>query len=339
MSNRLKILLVLVSIFTALTLGTAGYMIIEEQSFSQSLYMTVITITSVGYGEMFELSPAGRLLTMVLCVVGLLVMVGSVTLLTSTLIEAQLPLIWQQNRMKRRINELDNHIIVCGAGDMAQVIVEELVNNDQPFVVIEEDPDVYEELLESHPDIAAYHGDATVDETLLEVGIEQARGLISTLPSDEENLFVCLAARELNRDLQIVTRIDEQSNRKRMRKAGADGVISPRVTGGRRMANLVLHPEILSFMDVIHDDQTGSYQLSRIPIRADSPFEGQTLAEASIPDKTGLIVISRLAEEADQPEFNPTSSTRLSAGDTLIVLGKPDQIDQLRELTHQSGSS
>ncbi len=339
MSNRLKILLVLVSIFTALTLGTAGFMIIEGQPFSQSLYMTVITITSVGFSEIFELSPEGRSLTMVLCVVGLLVMVGSVTLLTSILIESQLPLIWQQNRMTRRINELENHIIVCGAGDMAQVIVEEMEMDDHPFVVVEKDIDVFEQLLEFHPDIAAYHGDATDDETLLEAGIERARGLISTLPSDAENLFVCLAARELNSDLQIVTRIDEQSNRKRMKKAGADGVISPRVTGGRRMANLVLHPEILSFMDIIHDDETGTYQLARIPVGPDSPFEGQTLAEASIPDKTGLIVISRLAQEQGHPEFNPTSSTRLNAGDTLVVLGKQEQIDQLRALTNQTGSS
>lgn len=338
MSNRFKIQLVFVAVLLSLSLGTAGYMIIEGQPFLPSLYMTVITITSVGFGQEFELTTPGYLLTMTLCVVGLIVMIGSVTLLTSTLVEAQLPLIWQQNRMNRRIKQLDNHIIICGAGDMAHVIIEELKQNDREFVVIEKDLDVFEELLEFHPEVAAYHGDATDDDALLEVGIERAAGLISTLPTDAENLFVCLAARELNQDLQIVTRIDEQSNRKRMEKAGANGVISPRVTGGLRMANLVLHPEIVSFMDVIHQDQSGMYQLAEVTIDASSALADQTLAEASIPDKTGLIVISRHPADSRKPEFNPTSSTRLKAGDRLVVLGNADQIDRLRDFTTEGKS-
>lgn len=334
MSNRFKIQIVLLIVLLAISLGTLGYIVIEGESFFTSLYMTVITITSVGYGEMFELSTAGRILTMLLCVIGLIVMFGSVALLTSTLVEAQLPLIWQQNRMNQRIKQLDNHIIICGAGDMAHVIMDEMVQNDQDFVVVEKDLDVFEELLEFHPNIAAFHGDATDDDILLEVGIERANGLISTLPTDAENLFVCLAARELNQDLQIVTRIDEQSNRKRMEKAGANGVISPRVTGGVRMANLVLQPEIVSFMDVIHQDRSGTYQLAEVLIHENSSLEGKTLAEASIPDKTGLIVISRQAANNEKPEFNPTSSTRLNAGDKLIVLGNSGQIEQLRGFTN-----
>ncbi len=336
MRNRTKIELVIGSIFLAIALGTLGYMLIEGQPFFPSLYMTVITITSVGFGHVFETSVPGTLLTMVLAVAGLMVMVGSVTLLTSTLIEAQLPIILQKNRMRDRVNQLDDHIIICGSGSVAHAVIEEMQKNDQPIGVIEKDQNVYEELLEEYPDIAALHGDATDDEVLEEAGIGRAIGLISTLSTDAENLFVCLTARELNDDLQIVTRVNNPSNMERMEKAGADRVISPRVTGGQRMANLVLQPEVLSFLDIIEKDETGSYELGRIPVHEDSPFEGQTLAEASIPDKTGLIVISRIGRDTSRPEFNPTSSTRLRAGDRLVVLGKPDQVTKLRELTNQT---
>ncbi len=317
-----------------IVIGTIGFARLPGWSVSDGFYMTMITITSVGYGEVRPLDEGGRLFATVL-------LVGSVTalgiwfaLITATIVELDLAHTFRKRRIMKRLEQLSGHVIICGAGRMGRQVVMEMAKARVPFVVIEIDPDRAEEIRELDESALVVEADATLDDTLVTAGIGRARGLVAALSADTDNVFVCLTARDLQPSLQIVARAYDENARSKLRKAGADHVVSPNITGGIRMASVLLRPQVMSFLDVVTRSEDMDLLLEEVGVPEDSPLSGHTLAEAEIPQKTGLIVLA-IKHGGDRGAsflYNPGSNEMVRAGDTLIVLGGPDQLDSLRRV-------
>jgi voltage-gated potassium channel len=323
--------------FTGLLLfGTLGYMGIEEWEWGDSLYMTVITLTAVGYDEVHPLSPTGRIFTSFILAGGITGLGLWVAFLTSFVVELDLTPVLRRRRTEKEIKKMRNHVIVCGAGRTGSQVMEELLVAGESFVVIERDRAKVEEIQELLPDLVVVEGDATIDHFLEEAGVQKARGLIACLSADTDNLFVCLTARDLRSDLEIVARAYEEETVPKLYRAGANHVVSPNASGAIRMAAFMLRPSVVSFLDVATRSPDLTLRLEQETVTETSPLAAQTLADARIPQNTGLIVIALRkrnpegAEEAYSYVFNPVATTRLDPGDIMIVLGAPEQIRSLR---------
>ncbi len=325
--------LAILAFFVLLTaVGTVGYMAIEGWSFPDAIYMTAITLTSVGYEEVHPLSPAGQNFTMGLLAGGITGVGIWFALLTALIVEFDLGDVMRKWRHSREIDKLKDHVIICGAGRTGRQVVEELVVAGQPFIVIERDQQNVTSLYDLLPDLQVIHGDATLDHNLEAAGVRQAKSLVSALSADADNLFVCLSARHLNPDLLIVARAHEEQSMDKMFRAGADRVVSPNVSSAIQMASFIVRPSVMSLLDVTTHSAELSLRLEQATIPRGSSLAGRTLSDAAIPQRTGLIVIA-VEKEVDgnrQFLFNPPATTTLDAGDEMIVLGEPDQIETLR---------
>jgi voltage-gated potassium channel len=314
--------------------GTAGYVVLEDWSFADALYMTVITLTAVGYEEVRPLTSTGRTFTMVLLGGGITWMGIWFALITSLLVELDLTHVFRRRRLKRDIEKLEDHVIVCGAGRTGRQVIHELETLKSPWVAVEKDPVRVEAFGTAHPDGLMIEGDATHDDTLIRAGLHRARGLVACLSSDTDNLFICLSARDLKPDLTIVARAYEEETLDKLYRAGATHVVSPNVSGAIRMASVLVRPSVVSFLDIATRSSDLALRMEQAAIPAHSPLAGRTLAEARIPQETGLIVIA-MRKGGSGPEgrfvFNPVADTRLEPDDELIVLGRLEQIQQLRE--------
>ncbi|MFQ5538589.1 MAG: potassium channel family protein [Gemmatimonadota bacterium] len=322
-------------VFAALTvLGTAGYIIIEDANVWDAVYMTVITLTAVGYDEVIPLTPAGRTYTMVLLLAGLTWMGVWFALTTSLIVELDLKDVLRRRRIMSRIEKMKDHVIVCGAGRTGRQVAQELDSMQSPYVLIERDPNNIGAVLEFLPDAVILEGDATHDHVLLEAGLLRARGLVTCLSADTDNLFVCLSARDLAAKVKIVARAYEEETMDKLYRAGADQVVSPNVSSAIRMASVVLRPSVVSFLDIATRSSDLSLRLEQVSVSPEAPVAGQTLAEARIPQRTGFIVIAIRKKERVGHEFlfNPVADTRLEPGDEVIVLGQTEQIEKLRSL-------
>ena len=267
-----------------LLMGTVAYRFIEQWDWFNSFYMAVTTVSSVGFMEVEPLSPGGRVFTMLLivfAVTGLGIWWG---LTTALIVELDLGGVLRRRRIMRKVSELTNHFIVCGGGRMGRVVVEELYTTGKPFVVIERDAARASAILEQFPGILLIADDATKEHTLTEAGIERASGLAACLTDDAENLLLCLTARGMRSDMTIVARAAYQESLDKLRRAGADHVMSPIVTGGIRIASMLLRPSVVSYLDVA---TTGAdemaLRLEETDIPQSSPLVGRSLSEAKIP--------------------------------------------------------
>lgn len=324
---RKKLILAAMLILCIISFGTVGYMSIEGWRFIDALYMTVITLSTVGYREVHALSERGILFTVMLIVSG----VGTVLYALSTgaqiVLEGELQEIFGRKRLEKKISELKNHYIVCGYGRMGKIICRELKEKNIKFVVIEKKPDA----LEERGDMLILEGDATRDEILRKVGIERAKGLISVLTTDAENLFVVLSARELNPKLFIVARAGEEGSEQKLMRAGADRVVSPYHIGGLRIAHTVLKPAVVDFIEFATKSGNIDLQIEEIPIREDSKLAGLTLDECGIGRELGIIIVAIKKPTGDM-RFNPTFRTSIKAGDTLIALGEVSKLKILKDM-------
>lgn len=322
---------------TVILLGTLGYMGIEGWGPGDSLYMTVITLTAVGYDEVHPLSPGGRIFTGFILAGGITGLGLWFAFLTSFIVELDLAHAFRDRKLKKVIGKMEKHVIVCGAGRTGKQVVEELLTAGETFVVIERKRTLVEEIQVLLPDIPIIEGDATVDHFLEEAGIAEARGLITCLSADTDNLFVCLTARDLRKDIEIVARAYEEETVPKLYRAGADHVVSPNASGAIRMASFMLRPSVVSFLDVATRSPDLTLRLEQETVHASSPVAGQTLMDARIPQNTGLIVIALRKKNPEDAEeeysyvYNPVASTRLEPGDIMIVLGSPEQIQKLRK--------
>ncbi len=324
---RIKLLLAFLLIFLVISFGTLGYMFIEGWTLLDSLYMTIITLASVGYKEVHDLSFNGKMFTIVLIIGGVGTVAYALTAGAKIILEGELLDVFGRRRLEKKINELKDHYIICGYGRMGKIICRELQEKHMKFVVIEKNPD----LIAEKGDVLLVKGDATRDEILKEIHIEKAKGLISVLPTDAENLFVVLSARGLNPSLSIVARAGEEGSEQKLLRAGADKVVSPYHIGGLRIAHTVLKPAVVDFIEFATKSGNIDLQMEEIKIQEASQLAGLTLDECGIGRELGIIVVAIKKADGDL-KFNPTFRSTIHAGDTLIALGEISKLNLLEDM-------
>ena len=305
-----------------------GYSILEGWPIVDSLYMTIITMTTVGYGEVRPLSEYGRLFTIGLIITSIGIVGYVFSALTAFVVEGEVRQIIRGRKMDKQIAKLKNHIILCGIGRTGLHIAEEFYRTHTPFVVIEQDEEALE-ALSRFQDILHLQRDATQDETLLLAGIKQARGLVTTLREDKDNVFVVLCARSLNPDLRIIARLVEDKNEELLRKAGADHIVSPDAIGGIRMASVMLRPTVVAFLDEILRVTGQTLRMEEMQVDDFPALLNRSLGEVNIRKRTGALVVA-IKSFKHGYQFNPGAQTILRSGDILIVIGTEDQVDPER---------
>ncbi len=319
--------LALLSLLTLVGVGTLGYVLIEGMSWIDALYMTIITLTTVGFGEVQPLSPRGRLFTIGLIVVGVGLAAWALRSAVEIMLGDRFWLTVTQRRMKGRLASLRDHYIVCGYGRMGHQIVRDLRARREPFVVIDSSSQVAEEMLEQG--ILHIFGDATNDSVLKQAGVQRARGLVAVLDTDADNVLVVLTARGLNPNLLIVARASNEVAEDKLRRAGADRVVSPYVIGGHRLALALVQPVVHDFLNhVFHigeSQEAHNVEIGEVHVKKGSPLAGQTLVECDLRKLYHLTVIA--VQELDGTFiFTPDASYRIREGETLIVIGPPESI-------------
>jgi voltage-gated potassium channel len=307
--------------------GVVGYATIENWSLIDSLYMTVITITTVGYAEVHPLSNTGRIFSIFLIVGGVSGALYVLSGMVGYIIEGHLGATLGRRRMQTSIAKLKEHFILCGYGRVGQEIARTLVEEDVPFVIIDKDRDsIASAEKDGHLHILA---DATSDEVLKEAGIERARGLISAVGSDSDNVFITLSARGLHPELFIETRAASSEAEAKLKKAGADRVISPYSIGARRMAELALRPAVVDFIDTVIRRRGQELQMENITINRDSAMVGVTVEETRRRTKAAILAISK---KGGKLLTNPPEGEVINGGDRLIALGTREQLAVLEEI-------
>ncbi|MBP8974446.1 MAG: NAD-binding protein [Anaerolineae bacterium] len=307
--------------------GTAGYVLLEGWDLLDALYMTVITMATVGYAETRPLSDSGRIFTIGLIVASISIAGYAISTIISFVVEGEFYRALRERHMDQRIARLTDHIILCGGGRTGRPIASELHQTRTPFVVIEQDPAVIGEIRQ-HGDLLYLQGDATQDDTLHLAGIARARGLIAALGDDKDNVFIVLTARSLNPRLRIVARANDDANMSKLIKAGANEVVSPNLIGGLRMASVMLRPAVVVFLDQMLRVPDQTLRVEEIHVAHVPALAGKTLAEADVAGRTGMIVLAIQPAQGGY-RFNPSPDTLLQASDILIVIGTPEQIARL----------
>ncbi|MBE7632872.1 potassium channel family protein [Tenacibaculum finnmarkense] len=313
-----------------LLIGIVGYMWLFKYSFIDALYMTIITITTIGFGEVHPFGTGEKIFTIGLIVSSLFTFGYAVSLFSEYLISGQFFDQLKTKKVQKKIEKLQGHTIVCGYGRNGKQAISKLHSYNQKLVVIEKYDDIIKELDEH--EILNIQGDATTDEALLKAGILNADYLITVLPSDADNLFVVLTASQLNKKCKIISRASEESSCSKLKIAGADNVIMPDKLGGAHMASLVVTPDVIEFVDrlTIEGDTTANLeeiQIDNLP----TEYLNRTILDLDIRKKTGCTVIGYRRKNKEYI-INPEASLSLKAGGSLIVLGRPEQIIKLREL-------
>lgn len=315
-----------------LAVGTTGYMWVEGWSFGDAFFMTVITLSTVGYGETHPLSSAGRAFTALLILSGVFSFAAAATSALRGFVSGELVRSLRERRRERRMHQLSDHVVVCGYGRMGRLVCRELRERKLPFVVVDrEEAKVSREL----PDALVIEGDATQEECLRRAGIERAKTLLILMPKDADNLFVTMSARLLNERLFIVARAEDPATESKLKRAGANRVVAPYLLGGAHVVQSVLRPTLLEFIDLATQSQHLELQLEELSVQTDSALAGVTCGEA-LPREAELLLVA-LQRKGDKMRFRPREDERLSEGDVLVVLGSRDALDTLQRRTAPRG--
>lgn len=317
-------------VFLIAVLGVLGLMGIEGWPFVDALYMTVITISTVGFGEVHALSPAGKILIIILILFGVGTYIYIISVVAEYLVAGALIGDIGRRKMKKAIEKLDKHCIVCGYGRVGSEVALELKNGGVDLVVIENDPERLK--LCAAKGYLYVEGDASNDEVLVEAGIHRARGLVSAVDSDAANVYVTLSAKSLNDDVFVVARSERVDSEKKLRAAGADRVISPSGIGGRRLASQLLKPAVLEFLDVVMHSADIEMFMEEIKIKNGSGFIGLTLVEARKRCLEGANILVILKVDGGNMEVDLSSDTRIEKNDMLIAIGTRVELRQLEGL-------
>ncbi|XVJ67652.1 MAG: potassium channel protein [Lacibacter sp.] len=309
--------------FILLLTGTFGYMLIEKYSFFDALYMTVITVGTVGYMEVHPLSMAGRVFTVCIILVNIGAFTFFVTYLTRYLLDGEFIRTYKQMKMDNAIQQLRNHVIVCGFGRNGTECAQVLHHNNIPFVVVEEKNELPDDL----PFKVDYFmkGDATKDETLHEAGIEHARAIIATMPIDADNLFMVLTARQLNPNITIISRASQDSSVGKLKIAGANNVIMPDKIGGAQMATLVLNPDVQEMIALMASKNNKQFQLVEMVATKNT-----SLNDLNLWVRTGSTLLA--VKNANEYILNPGPSFVIHGGERLILMGSEEQLEQAKRL-------
>ena len=324
--NRLSLVAVLLG--GVLGVGTAGYMTVEGWNAFDSFYMTVITVGTIGYGEVHPLSHGGRLFTVALILLGLGTTAYAFSQLTAFIVEGDLSAAFRRKKMAKQIAELENHFIVCGMGNTGRVILDEFIKTQRPLVIVEKDPEKAAELEERH--LLVIEGDASHDDVLLKAGIAKARGIFCVLGHDQENLLLTLAARGLNATLRIVTELHDGRFRERLTRCGADAVVDSPQIGGLRLASEMVRPITVGFLDSMIRDRTYTYRFEEVTLADASPLTGRAVAELGVAGGRPPAVVAVKEKASGRYAINPDPGQKLAAGDVLVVLGSTEEIARLK---------
>ncbi|MGB6153653.1 MAG: potassium channel protein [Pricia sp.] len=327
---RSKIYVAVALIVLVLTIGVLGYRFISDFTWMDALYMTVITVTTVGFSEVGPLSIEAKFFTVFLIISSVFIFAFSISLITEYILGRNSLQLLKKKKVKDRINKLNDHVIICGFGRNGMQAAERLTNYKKPFVVIEKDREVIEKYAEEG--ILFVEGDANEDDLLLEAGIERAQYLIAALPDDAANLFVVLSARQLNKDLFIISRASLANSYKKLLLAGANKVIMPDRIGGDHMASLVVMPDLITFMDQLGTEGKNTTNLEEVAIE---DFRDQvdcnSLRDLDLRRRTGCTIIGYIEPDGNYI-INPEADLQLQPKSKVIVLGRPEQIQKLHEM-------
>ena len=335
MNYQPKIIIAFSLLIGLLILGSIGYTITESNnptkdwSLLDAVFMTVITLTTAGH-TLMGMSEGGRIFTMFLLIGGYGVFVYSVTIAIAFLIEGQLLSIFKQRKMIRTVEKLSDHYIICGLGDTGIHVLEEMLKSDVNFVGIEVDEERLEHLEETL-EFLYVEGDATDDDVLIRAGVKQAKGLVTCLSRDQDNLFVVISAKNLNPKIRVVSKAVENNSPDKLITAGADEVVLPDHIGGIRLASGILEPHLIDFISKMQQSRHTARFAESI-VQDDSKLAGIPLRESNIQGETGLVVIA-LRSKDGQYIYNPSGEWVIDAGDALFVIADPRQLQLLNKLT------
>jgi voltage-gated potassium channel len=318
-------------LLVVMAVGTAGYHYIEGWPWFDGFYMVVTTLTTIGYQEVHPLSHAGRIFNVFVILAGVSLLLLGVGALSQALLEFELQSFFGRRRMEREIGRLDGHFIICGMGRVGRSVARELARKPVPFVIIE-NAEVKRQRFASE-NWLVLAGDATLEQTLRDAQIDRASGLIAATTTDATNLYIVLTARGLNPRLKIIARASEDAAEKHLRTAGADSVVSPYSFAGQRIAQSLLRPHVVSFLDTATTHLGMDLEIGEIHITSTSSFAGKTLESSRIRQERGVIVLAIKRREGMR--FNPAPDERIEPDDCLIAMGEPAQLRQL-ELTAAS---
>ncbi|TLP81044.1 potassium channel family protein [Maribacter sp. ACAM166] len=328
---RSKIYLALALMLMVLAFGVFGYRMISDYSWVDAFYMTIITVTTVGFSEVRPMGPEGKIFTVVLIVTSVFIFGYAISVITEYMLGRNSLQLLKKKKMKNLIENLDQHVIICGFGRNGMQAAEKLKAYKKPFVIIEKDKEVIERYGD---EVLFIEGDANDDDVLLGAGIERAQYLIATLPDDAANLFVVLSARQLKRDLFIISRASLVTSQKKLFLAGANKVIMPDKIGGDHMASLVVMPDLITFMDKLSMEGENTTNLEELSIEDFSNHTNcNSLRDLDLRNKTGCTIIGYISPDGNYT-INPEADFKLQPKSKVIVLGRPEQIKKLNKMFH-----
>ncbi len=330
---RLRIALILFAL--TLAAGTIGYMILLDLNFVDALYFTVVTISTVGYGDIMPSGEGAHLFTTIFVLTGMGTVAYTTAVLVGAVVEGGILGELGHRKMEKQIEDTKNHIVLCGFGRIGSDMAASLVLESVPFVIIESD-----EAAVTRAEAAGHlvlRGDATCDDVLIKAGIQRARAIVPALASDADNLFIVMSARQLNPNLVIVARATDEAAAMKMWKAGADKTVRPLHIGAQHLSQAVLRPTVLDFIQVSGRASKHEYSIEEIPVAPAAGVVNQSLAEIEMRKKVGVILIGIKRVEGELV-FNPSADTVIHAGDTLVAMGDEAQMDKLRLLVAQAES-
>ena len=330
MDEKRKLKFTFYSFAFLLIFGMIGYKFLLNVDFIDAFYMTVITISTVGFGEIGTTSNASEMFSVLMIFLGVGIVGYAFSTVVAMFVEGKVGDLWKGSKMNRKISALNDHYIICGSGELAEVIINKFIHEGLPFVVItdnREDLDDY-----SHHDILVVEGQSTEESVLEQAGIERAKGLLATLDNEVDNIVTVLTARNMNKDIYIIANSVSKSGNDKLLKVGADKTLSAVEISGKRMASLMIKPNIINFLDVVTRIGDVELDLEEVIVKKGSYLEDKNLIEAQIPKKTGLTVLAIKKIEDGKMLFNPPVDYTFKIGDILIVLGREEQVDKLKHL-------
>jgi len=320
--------------------GGVGYYVIGDGTwaFSDCLYMTVITITTVGYDEVLKgmaVTPYARGFTVVLLMFGTGSIVFFASTITAFIIEGDLRNVLFTSKLKKRMRRMKDHVVVCGAGSTGRNVIEELLTSGVPVVAVDTHETELKAIADKFPkaEFSYLVGDATDDEVMASTGVVGARGLVAALSSDKDNLYLTVSARQSNPQIRIIARCAELSHVEKIRRSGADAVVSPNFIGGMRMVSELLRPAVVRFLDDMLRDKRAAYRIEEIRLGDRAADLGTTLRDAKVRERFGMTVLAMRAKDDQAWTYNPDAGEKLAVGMTLVVLGSVDQVTELRKVT------
>jgi voltage-gated potassium channel len=327
MTESKKLRYSLLMLIGIIALGTCGYYFVEHMPLFEAFYMTIITLSTVGFAEVIPLSHAGRAITVIIIMLGISVGAYTIGMLVRALVEGELVKIFGRRKLQKQVAGLKNHFIICGFGRIGRIICSELHEDDIDFVVIEQDPSVIEQI--EARKYLYLEMDATTEEALMQAGIMAAKGVVTAVNSDANNVFITMTAKSLRKDIFVLARASEEKNEAKLFRAGANRVVSPYLIGGRRIAQMLKRPTVVDFIDIAMMGTHLGLMMEEARIGDKSSLIGKNLIDSQLRKDYGVIIVAIKKLSGDMV-FNPTPSEKLEAGDVIVVIGKKEDLKRMK---------